>query len=148
MPLNDKPIFTGKPQIEWYSNTAGTSNVLKTANASSAIIPENYVIFTAGADGGFVQKVRFRPLGTNIATVARIFINNGLTYLTYANNIIYEELSIPATTLNHASAQPLFEVTLNLALPAGYRLFASLGTTVAAGFDVSVIGGSYETNIS
>jgi len=147
MALNDKPIFTGTPQIEWYTN-GSTTNILKTANATSAIIPENYLVFTAGSDGGFVQKIRFRPLGTNIATVARIFINNGGAYTTYANNIIYEEISIPATTLNHASALSLFEVTLNVALPPSYRIYVSLGTTVSAGFDVCAIGGSYTVNVS
>jgi hypothetical protein len=34
-------------------------------------------------------------------------------------------------------------VPVNFALPTGYRLFVTLGTTVAAGFDVTAIGGRY-----
>lgn len=38
----------------------------------------NASVFTADAtNGGFVQRLRFKALGTNVATVARIYINNG-----------------------------------------------------------------------
>ena len=38
----------------------------------------NASVFTADAtNGGYVQRLRFKALGTNIATVARIYINNG-----------------------------------------------------------------------
>jgi hypothetical protein len=37
----------------------------------------------------------------------------------------------------------VYELPLNFALPAGYVLNVTLGTTVAAGYFVSVIGGKY-----
>lgn len=38
----------------------------------------NQVLFTADAtNGGFIQRIRFKSTGTNIATVARIYHNNG-----------------------------------------------------------------------
>ena len=45
--------------------------------------------------------------------------------------------------LSEISAQPDFVLPLNFALPAGYKLNCAIGTTVAAGFAVSVIGGEY-----
>jgi hypothetical protein len=38
----------------------------------------NASVFTADSvNGGFVQRLRFKALGTNVATVIRIYINNG-----------------------------------------------------------------------
>lgn len=40
------------------------------------------IVYTADAtNGGFIQRLRFKPLGTNTASVARIFINNGKSRL-------------------------------------------------------------------
>ena len=100
-------------------------------------------IFTAGADGAFVQKLVARPLGTNIATVLRVFINNGGVNATAANNALVAEMTLPATTLSEVAAQPPYELPLNFALPAGYKLNATLGTAVAAGYQVSALGGTY-----
>jgi hypothetical protein len=38
----------------------------------------NVAVFAADAtNGGYIQRLRFKALGTNIATVARIYVNNG-----------------------------------------------------------------------
>lgn len=74
MALNTSPIFTGTPDIQG-------GDILVAAGAdftgqSTATI----VSFSADAtNGGFVQRIRFKPVasGSNIATVARIFVNNG-----------------------------------------------------------------------
>ena len=93
--------------------------------------------------GNFVQKLIARPLGTNIATVLRVFINNGGVNTTAANNSLIAELTLPATTLSEVAAQPDYVLPLNFALPAGFKINATIGTAVAAGYQVSVIGGQY-----
>ena len=40
-------------------------------------------------------------------------------------------------------ALPAFELPLNLALPPGYRLLCTIGTAVAAGHELTVVGGKY-----
>jgi hypothetical protein len=87
--------------------------------------------------------MRFRPLGTNVATVARIFINNGSSTTVATNNALWDEISLAATTLSETSALSTYEIPLNFALPAGYRLYTTLGTAVAAGYTVTCIGGKY-----
>jgi hypothetical protein len=85
-------------------------------------------------------------VGTNVATVLRIFINNGSTAATKANNTLYAEVTCPATTLSEVAALADVVITapyFPLALPPGYRLLASIGTTVAAGLRVSAYGGKY-----
>ena len=101
-------------------------------------------MFTADAtNGGLLTKLRFRPAGTNVATVARIFINNGGANSTLANNILFDEITLPATTLSEVAGLAGAEVALGIALPPGYKINVTLGTTVSAGYFVSAIGGKY-----
>jgi hypothetical protein len=137
MAANINPIFTLIPETQWGATTITTANTAK--DGTGTVLN----VFTAGADGSYVQRVRFRPSGTAVQTVARLFINNGSTNATAANNILFDEITIAATTLSETTAQSSFEIPLNFALPAGYKLNITIGTTIAAGLYVSVIGGDY-----
>lgn len=138
MAANTAPIFSVLGDIEWGTTALTTQNTAK--DGTGTVL----TCFTADAtNGGFVQRIRFRSAGTNIATVARVFINNGSTNATPANNILYDEITLAATTLSEVAALPVYELPLNFALPPGYKLNVTLGTTVAAGYYVSVIGGKY-----
>lgn len=139
MAINNKPIFTGTAQISW-TNTVTTANTTIDLTTGTIYGP----IFTADAtNGGYIQKIRFRSLGTNIATVARVWINNGSATGTAANNTLIDEISLPASTVTQTSALSNYEIPLNFALPAGYKIYVTLGTTIAAGYDIAVFGGSY-----
>ena len=84
-------------------------------------------------------------MGTNSnQTVARIWINNGSTTGTATNNILWDEITLPATTVSQTTAQANYELPLNFALPANYRIYVTLGTApTSAGWDLIVIGGKY-----
>ena len=137
MAANTQPIFSIAGDVE------GGATAITTANTAKDGTGTVLTVFTANVDGAFVQRIRFRSAGTNIATVARVFINNGSTNATAANNILYDEITLAATTLSEVAALPVYELPLNFALPAGYVLNITLGTTIAAGYYVSVIGGKY-----
>jgi hypothetical protein len=138
MAANTAPIFSSLGDIEWGTTALATANTAK--DGTGTVL----TAFTADAtNGGFVQRIRFRTAGTNIATVARVFINNGSTNATAANNTLFDEITLPASTLSETSAQPVYELPLNFALPPGYKLNVTVGTTVAAGYYVTVIGGKY-----
>lgn len=138
MAINTAPIFTGQPDIQWGATTLTTANTAK--DGTGTVL----TVFTADATyGGFVSRIRFRAAGTNIATVARIFINNGSSNATPANNILWDEITLAATTLSEVAALATYELPLNFALPAGYTINVTIGTTVAAGYYISVIGGKY-----
>jgi len=137
---NTTPIFTKIADIQWaYSaNTANTSY--------NMISGTSYLIFSADTtSGGYVQRVRFRPLGTNAsATVARIWINNGGSTATPTNQTLWDEITLPTTTGSQTAALATYELPLNIPLPPGYNLYATLGTAPnAAGWDITVIGGKY-----
>ena len=137
MAINTTPIFTKKGDIQWNPTALAAANTAKDGTGTVA------TVFTAGADGAFVQRLVARPLGSNVATVLRVFVNNGGVNTTAANNSLIAEMTLPATALSEVAALPPYELPLNLALPAGYRLLCSLGTAVVAGYQVSVLGGSY-----
>jgi len=136
--LNTQPIYTSSADTQWIGG-ATAANTTKDLTSGTA-----YLAFTASSTGGgYVQRMRFRALGTNVATVARVFINNGGVTGTTANNILWDEISLPAVTLSETSALPTYELPLNFALPPGYRLFVTIATVVAAGYAITTIGGKY-----
>jgi hypothetical protein len=136
MTANTNPIYSAVPDVAW-------SGAITTANTAMDGTGTVSTVFTAGVNGSFVQKVRFRALGTNVASVGRVFINNGSTNATAGNNVLYDEVTLAATTANAAAALALYEITLNIALPAGYKINVTIGTTVAAGYVVTAVGGDY-----
>jgi hypothetical protein len=139
MPANVQPIYTKTPDIQWGASSITAANT--TTDLTSGTI---YPIFTADTtNGGFVQRIRFRSLGTNVVTVGRVWINNGSTTATASNNTLWDEITLNATTVSQTAALATQELPLNIALPAGYIIYVTLGTGVAAGFDVTVIGGKY-----
>jgi len=138
MAANTAPIFSLLGDIEWGATAITTANTAK--DGTGTVLN----VFTADAtNGGFVQRIRFRSAGTNIATVARVFINNGSTNATAGNNILWDEITLAASTLSEVSALAVYELPLNFALPPGYKINVTIGTTVAAGYFVTVIGGKY-----
>lgn len=145
MAANTAPIFSISGDIEWGSTdgNGGSAGSLKTQNTAKDGTGTVLTVFTADVDGAFVQRIRFRTAGTNISTVARVFINNGSANSTAANNVLYDEITLAATTISEVAAQPVYELPLNFALPTGYKINVTLGTTVAAGYFISVIGGKY-----
>jgi hypothetical protein len=155
MAYNFRPIFTNVPLVSGciYAGTSSITKDLSGASTPSTGEPfgsgasagtNAFLVFKAGSpEGAYLQKIRFKPQGTNVATVARIFVNNGSATTVAANNVMYDEISLPATTLTESAALPVFELPLNFAIPTGYRVYVTLGTTVAAGYAITVIGGSY-----
>ena len=136
---NNQPIFSRIGDIQWSGASASAANTTKDLTTGTT-----YSVFTADAtNGGYVQRIRFRPLGTNQATVARIWINNGSTTGTAANNVLFDEVSLAATTVSETSALSTTEIPLNFALPPNYRIYVTLGVTASAGYAVSVVGGKY-----
>lgn len=144
MAANTIPIYSKAGQINWHPTLLTAANTAKDGTGTVA------TLFTAGVDGGRVDRIRCRAAGTNVVTVLRIFINNGLTNATPANNIMYAEKTIAATTLSEVAPLLLNELpdivdttAFPIVLPAGYKIIATIGTAVAAGVYLSAVGSSY-----
>lgn len=149
MAANTAPIYSRLGDIQWGAadGDGGTAGPLKTANTAKDGTGTVLTIFTADAtNGGRVDRISIRAAGTNVATVLRVFVNNGSTNATIANNTLVTEVTCPATTLSEVAA--LADVTISgtpfpMVLPAGYKLQVVIGTTVAAGLRVTAHGGKY-----
>lgn len=99
--------------------------------------------FTAGANGAFVGFIKLKPLGTNVASVGRFWINNTGSNATAANNYLIAEITLPATTAVANAALVELSIPLNIAIEPGYKINFALGTTVATGWQATVVGGDY-----
>lgn len=144
MPGNTLPIFSRIGDVSNNGTTGMNQLVTAAANDFTGAGANNSLCFTSDAtNGGFIQRLRFKPVGTNVASVARIFINNGAANTTATNNVFYGEISLPATTLTATAANIDIDYPLNIAIPAGFRLYWGLGTAVAAGWVVTPIAGKY-----
>ena len=109
---NQNPIFTLVGDIQWGTGIVASANTVR--GGSGAVM----TCFSGDAtNGGFVRELRWRAAGTNIATVGRVFINNGSTNATPANNILIDEITLSATTISEVAALATYVVPLGFALP-------------------------------
>jgi hypothetical protein len=137
MAQNTSPIFTQTPSLGFgiLLGDVNTSFDMSTGVSSS--------LFTAGASGSYINKIRFKPSGSTAASVLRVFINNGGATTIGANNVLYAELSVPNITLSNTVAQNDFEIPFNIAIPANYRLFGTTATALGGGYDIVTVAGDY-----
>lgn len=137
MAANISPIFPLTPKV-WMSALMTTANTNKDGTGAVTQISAS-----AGANGAFVESVEALPIGTNNASVLRVFLNNGSATSTAANNILWEEVSLPATILTELAAQTKVVIPLNRAIPSGHVLYATIGTAVTGGWRVRTHTGDY-----
>ena len=138
------PIFPAVPRAYWTTLTTGTTYKDGTTYAN--------IGFTAGGNGARIDQIKVRALGTNAATVLRLYINNGGATTTAANNSLIHETTIAATTVSETSAQVDNDIYLTRGtdttppipyLPPSYRILATLGTGVTSGLQLTIHGGDY-----
>lgn len=145
MPANTSPIYsiTGDTQSVAQNNSGLV--VGPTANTALDGSGTLYKLFTAGANGSYVQKIRFRPVGSPAATVCRVFISSSTT-TSATNTWLYDEITLPAVTLSQTAATSVFELPMNFALPASYLLYVTFGTSTGSagtGYSVVCVAGDY-----
>jgi hypothetical protein len=144
MAANTTPIFPLVPNFNGGTVTTADATASKNHDGTSS---GAVCIFTAGANGARIDEIQALPLGTNVATALRIFINNGSDPTTATNNFLYRDVTAAANTISEvAGITPISILVASqsaLVLPAGYRLYAVVGTTIATGLQVTVIGGDY-----
>ncbi len=139
MAANTAPIFPLTPITNWVNAAGLVANTTVDLTAGT-----NYTgTFTAGTNGTRIDYVRCRALGTNTTTVIRIWLNNGGTTATAANNTLFNEQTLPSTSVTQTSQQTDVIVPMNVSIPTGYKVYYTFGTAVAAGYDVILVAGDY-----
>lgn len=136
MAANTTPIFVLTPR------SAGLTTGV---NANTALDGTGTVatVFTAGTNGSKVEDIILTHLGTNVATVLRVFVNNGSTNATASNNWLVKEVTMAANTVSQTAASVPVSLHPNLILPPGYKINVTIGTAIAAGIMVVCQGGDY-----
>lgn len=144
MPANTEPVYSRLGDVS-SNGTTGMATDLTTATGDYTGVSANHqLVFTADStNGGYVQRLRFQAKGTNTASVARIYLNNGSAATTATNNSFYGQVSLPATTAINTAATVEVDYPMNFAINPGFRIYVGLGTTVAAGWVCTAIGGKY-----
>jgi hypothetical protein len=89
--------------------------------------------------------MRFRPVGSPVATVCRVFISASST-TSATDTWLFDEITLPAVTLSQTAATSVFELPLNIALDPNYLLWVTFGTSTGAagtGYSIVTIAGDY-----
>jgi hypothetical protein len=145
MPANTSPIYSIAGDINSVAALNAGLVVGPTANTAQDGSGTLYKAFTAGSNGSYVQKMRFRPVGSPSATVCRIFISSSTTTSATAT-WLYDEITLPAITVSQTAASSVYELPLNFALNATYTLWVTFGTSTGSagtGYSIVTIAGDY-----
>jgi hypothetical protein len=151
MAANTAPIFTDVPVIgagAWTNSlTANT-----TSTGASTIGTSSLLLFTAGTDGSYINRIRLTAAGSTAATattatVARFYIStvaSGAT--TNANTYMFAEVALPSQTTDQTTtATNYVEVPCGFYIPSGYYILGSMHHAAAANtqWTILVFGGNY-----
>lgn len=117
-----------------------------------------YCVFATGANGSFVQRVRFSSVAntaatTGQATTLRVYVSSVATSegsaagaTTAANTFLLAEISVPAISSSHSTnATNYYEVPVNAAFPTSICIMVSqhVAQTTNQQWGAVAFGGDY-----
>lgn len=151
MPANTTPRFTLTGNVTSDGTATSSSAMAPTLTTSvgdyTGVSANHKLCFTAGAEGSRLAGLHFEALGTNTGSAARVYINNGATNTTATNNSLVGKVTLPVTTASNTAGELPSDFMFPggpIDLPAGFRIYAGLGVTVAAGWVVTpILGGNF-----
>lgn len=127
MALNTNPIFPKSPDIGQVT--------ISTANANRDGTGTIGTVYTAGADGAYIETVVVKATGNTTAGIVRLYIYDGVSVYT----LIYE-MAVDAITPSGTVLSYFREYYIGKRLEAGYSLRAS--TVNAESFVITAFAGS------
>jgi len=145
MAANTSPIYSIVGAVDSVATNNSGLVVGPTANTAQDGTGTLYKLFTAGTNGAYIQKIRFRPVGSPAATVCRVFISSSSTTSATAT-WLYDEITLPAVTVSQTAASSVFELPLNIAVDPSYLLYVTFGTSTGSagtGYSIVTIAGDY-----
>ena len=152
MSANFNPIYALTPNVSSVKITTTAALTRSDGSAANAIGTDQFLAFTSGASGSFVQRVRFNPVASaaainSVATTLRVYlssVNSGTP--TAANTNLLGEISVPIiSTANSTAASSYYEIPLNMAIPASRYILVSqhIAQTTNQSWQATVFGGDY-----
>ena len=140
---NVDPIYSRVGNVSANGGTTMPVHAVTATGDYTGASANHVLIHTAGSNGSFVRGIRCTAEGTNTASVLRIYVNNGSTNTTAANNAFVGQISLPGTTAINTAATVEIYYPLNLAIDPSFRIYVGVGTTVAAGWMCVCDAGQY-----
>ena len=133
MAQNTSPIFGLTPDLQGVNITQNAASAR--SDGLAAIGTAQFLAYTSGPSGSFIQKVRFMSVATapttGVATVLRAHystVNTGTP--TSGQVFLLGEISVGAlATANATNATNFYELPLNFAMPANTYLLVSQHAT-------------------
>lgn len=152
MPANTQPIFALTPNIGRVKIGTTAALTRSDGSAANAIGTDQFLAFTAGANGSFVQRIRFNPVASaaavnSVATTLRVYlstVNTGTP--TSSNTSLLAEISVPIiSSANSTAATNYYDIPLNIAVPSGMYILVSqhVAQTTNQQWQATVFGGDY-----
>lgn len=153
MAANTNPIWTLTPNIGRVGITTTAAQVKSDGTSAGAGADLMFKAFTAGADGSYVDRVRFFSVSsaaatTGVATTLRVYLSTvsapGAT--TNADTFLLGEVSAPAiNSSNSTNATNYYDVIIEMAIPTGTFIHVSqhVAQTTNQRWNAVVIGGNY-----
>lgn len=153
MAANTSPIFTLTPNVGFARITTTYAQVK--SDGTSAGSGADFVVkaFTAGANGSYVDVIRFFSVAsaaatTGVATTLRAYLSTisapGAT--TTADTFLIGEISVPAINSSHSTnATNYYDIVLQKAIATGYYIHVSqhVAQTTNQAWNAVVFGGDY-----
>lgn len=158
MAANTTPIFSGTPHVGHV--TIPQTNAVTTSDGTitGVTVVAAYCAFKAGANGSYLNKLRFMITSATAATastasVLRVYLSTvtavegavvGAT--TQANTALIAEVAVPAITCDATTAATNpYEVPLNLPIPTGSSVLVCqhVAMSNAVFWKAVVFGGDY-----
>jgi hypothetical protein len=147
---NITPIYTAAPNIGRVTIDQASTNV--NGNAPGTIGTNVFLLFSAGTDGSFLQRIRFSFSSTtrainSVATLLNIYVSTVSSGAPTASEAtLLRAIAAPAQTGQSVTSAPvIIDEPLNFAIPTGHHIL--VGQTVAQSADSNwnaiLIGGDY-----
>ncbi len=158
MPANTAPIFSLTPNVGQVKIVTTIAQVKSDGTSAGSGTDIMYSVFASGANGSFVQRVRFNVVAsaaavTSVATTLRVYLSTVNTSVgsaagatTAANTFCIAEISVPAISAsNSTNATNYYDVPLNIAIPTGRWILVSqhVAQTTNQNWQATAFGGDY-----
>lgn len=153
MPANTAPIYTLTPNVGRVKITTTYAQVKSDGTSAGSANDFMVKAFTAGANGSYVDTIRFFSVAsaaatTGVATTLRAYLSTvaspGAT--TSSDTFLIGEVSVPAISSSHSTnATNYYEIVINKAIPTGTYIHVSqhVAQTTNQQWQSIVYGGDY-----
>lgn len=153
MPANTAPLWSLTPNVGRVGITTTTAQVKSDGTSAGSGTDLVFKAFTAGANGSYVDRVRFFSVAsaaatTGVATTLRVYLSTvaspGAT--TNSDTFLIGEVSVPAISSSHSTnATNYYDVILEQVIPTGTYIHVSqhVAQTTNQRWNAIAIGGDY-----